>query len=169
MQKTLYILRHAKAETASAGQDDHERRLTQRGVEEACRMGEYLVSQGIAPDKILCSTSVRTQETLQYLFPSPLVGRGLIEYTDKLYLASANEMIALLAAIPESINSLMLIAHNPGLHQLCLRLAAAGEQALLDRLAAKFSTCALAAIAFDGVAWRNMSRAHGTLTMFIKA
>jgi len=124
-------------------------------------MGKYLAVHGIKPDKILCSTSRRTKETFEYLSL-----KGNIEYTDRLYLASANELLGMVAKIPESVHSLMLIGHNPGLQELCLKLAKHGDETLLEQLIAKFPTCGLATIAFDG-AWRDIGRAHATLAGFI--
>jgi len=162
MQKIITILRHAKAETASAHQDDHERGLTARGMENAGAMGKYMVAQGIAPDRILSSTARRCRETAAVA----LGGRN-IEYTDKLYLASANETLRLIEQTPETVHSLMLIGHNPGLHQLCLHLAVAGDHALLDGLAAAFPTCALATIIFNSPGWRAIGHARGRLAGFM--
>lgn len=164
-QKTLYILRHAKAEVGAAGQDDRDRGLTERGVEAARGMGKYFVKHGIKPDKILCSGARRTRDTWSHIseaFPQ----MQAVEYSDKLYLSSAAETLSLISTLPEAIHSLMLIGHNPGFHQLALKLAKKGEDDTLDLLALKFPTCALATIKLD-LPWFAMNHASGELKSFI--
>lgn len=165
MRKTLYILRHAKAEAGSVTRDDHQRTLTDRGLAAAETMGKYMMRHGIQPDKILCSTAERAMTTWErvqeaYKKPPP------VEYSEKLYLASANEILRIVAETPEATTQVLLVGHNPGLHQLCLKLAKEGEEELLNTLTLKFPTCALAAIAFDGH-WKEIAKARGLLTRFI--
>jgi phosphohistidine phosphatase len=165
-QKTLYILRHAKAQEGQSGQEDHDRQLNARGIEAAKQMGKYLHKQKFWPDKVLCSTSARTVETLMkieevYKHPLP------VEYSDKLYLASANGMLNVVASVPEEVSSLMLIGHNPGMHQLCVKLARVGDAKLLEKLLLKFPTCALAVIDLGSVPWRDVGKVKGELKNFI--
>lgn len=165
MTKTLYILRHAKAETGTPTQEDHTRALTERGIVAAQQMGARLFRQGIIPDLVLCSTAVRTRQTWQYVglayTPAPPV-----QYLERGYQASANEWLSLVAEVEDSVRSLLIIGHNPGLHQLCLKLAVQGDEPRLDAVSLKFPTCAFAAIELGEVSWRDASRARGTLTYF---
>ena len=161
MQKTLYILRHAKAEAGASNQDDHERALTQRGIDDAKALGEYLRRQHIKPEKVLCSTAMRTRQTCQQLqLATPA------EYTDRLYLASANQMLDVIAHTPDSANSVLVIGHNPGVHQLCMQLAKMGDATLLLDLGQRFPTCSFTAIAID-TSWNHISAAKGTLQTFL--
>jgi phosphohistidine phosphatase len=162
MKKTLYILRHAKTEPLASGQEDHERRLAPRGQKDAARLSDYLAEKNIRPDKILYSTATRVKETL-----APL---GLLEahgeMLDKLYLASSNELLSMIAETPESAHSLMLIGHNPGLHELCLKLAKDGDSAARTRLTTSFPTCAMATITINGT-WQDIAHAPVKLADFI--
>ena len=164
MKKTLTILRHAKAETGAPHQDDHSRRLVERGVEAAQIMGAYLFRQGVAPAKVICSDAARTRETwaqIESNYPAPNV-----EFSRKFYLASANEMLSHLSSLPEVVTSVMMIAHNPGVHQLCLKLAKEGDEDLIDAMHLKFPTCALAIIGVES-SWGDIHGAHGTLLDFV--
>ena len=162
MKKTLTILRQGKAETGSAHQEDRTRELTLRGMQAAEIMGKYLLQRGKLPEQILCSPAKRTRETLEYL-QSVLPKSLPVEFVDKLYLASAKEMLDILAGVDEKKSHVLLIGHNPGLHELCLKLAKSGDRKLLDILAIKFPTCAMATITFD-THWDELS--HGTLADF---
>ncbi|NBO18318.1 MAG: histidine phosphatase family protein, partial [Proteobacteria bacterium] len=145
-QKYLYILRHAKAETGAPAQDDHTRSLTPVGEEAAHAMGEYFQRQGLRLDKVICSTAARARETWEGV-ASTYKQTPPVEYSDRLYLASVNETMQMLSQLDDSVVRVMIVGHNPGLHQFCLKLAKSGPGELMDTLHIKFPTCAFAAIA----------------------
>jgi len=163
--KILYILRHAKAEAGTSYQDDHERPLMERGIEAAENMGKYFVRHSIMPDRVLCSTAERASATWEHVREAYKIVPQL-EYSEKAYLASCNELFLLLAQTREEVGSLMLVGHNPGLHQLCLKLARDGDEKLIDTMMLKFPTCAFAEVDLGKVAWADIASAHGTLTHF---
>lgn len=165
-QKTLYILRHAKTEAGSAHQDDKSRRLVERGINAAQITGAFLYRQRIHPDKVICSDAVRTRQTWEQM-ESVYHDVQNVEFTPKLYLASANEMTGLLAGLPDAVKSVMLIGHNPGVHQLCLKFAKSGDEDLLDEMHLKFPTCALAMIDLGETAWDDLAHVRGTLVDYI--
>lgn len=161
--KILYLLRHGKAETGSAVQDDHDRELVARGREEGRAMGRYLTSHHIRPERVLCSTAARARETWEYVQQS-YSGPMDVEYMDGLYLASANAMLQVLSEVPDHVASVLLVGHNPGLHQLALTLAERGKEEDLDRIALKFPTCALAGVALPR-GWRDIRNRGGELAL----
>jgi phosphohistidine phosphatase len=166
MQKILYILRHAKAETGAPTQDDFDRSLVERGVQAAQLMGAYMVKNQLRPQLVWCSSSQRTRQTLAALgeaFVPPLA----VEFRDKLYNASAGEILSMLPSLPEEVSSLMVVAHNPGMHQLAAKLARRGQDAALDDLAIQYPTCALTVVRFDDVAWRDVAVTAGHLELFL--
>jgi phosphohistidine phosphatase len=141
--KTLYILRHAKA--APEGRDgDAERPLAKRGRKAAAAMGEYLAGLEPLPRLVLCSTSLRTRETLDALLPTLDAAPQLL-FEDGLYLAGAGRLLERVQRLPESARSVLLIGHNPGLHQLAMTLARNS-----DGLADSFPTAALAVLRMSG-------------------
>ena len=166
MAKTLYILRHAKTEVGTAGQEDHARRLVRRGVEAAQIMGAYMFNQHILPNKIMCSDATRTRETWAQI-ESVYIAPMNVEFSHKLYLSSAHEMAGMLEKLPEQVASVLMVAHNPGVHQLCLKLAKEGDEDVLDVMFLKFPTCALAIIELDNTPWSGIGSARGTLINFI--
>ena len=141
--KTLYILRHAKAAPEDKA-GDAERPLTKRGRNAAAAMGAYLGTLTPAPQLVLCSTSLRTRETLEQIVPS-LDPVPQSRFEESLYLASAGRLLDRLQDLPEAIESVLLIGHNPGLHQLAATLPS-DPSALADG----FPTAALAVLRFSG-------------------
>lgn len=110
-------------------------------------MARYLEDAGVRPDLVLCSPSARTRQTLER------IARGLPEATpvlveDELYAASAPALIERLRALPDGLETVLVIAHNPGLQDLARLLA--GRGTALARLDEKFPTGALATLDFDG-------------------
>ena len=99
-----------------------------------------MLDLGLTPDVVLVSPSRRTQETLAAL--EPWDDTPLVEQVETLYLASAAQLLAVLRDVNETVRSVMLIGHNPGMHELAVLLAA--TSAPNERLTAGFPTAALA-------------------------
>jgi phosphohistidine phosphatase len=168
---TLLLLRHAKSSWDDPDLDDFNRPLNGRGEKAAPMMGRYLKHEGWVPDLILCSTARRTRETLDHI--SEQIGDAKVTYEDGLYLAEAEQLLARLGRLtdgktkkPETV---MIVGHNPGLHDLAVQLASRGDAKSLNRLADKFPTAALAKIDFEAKSWRDIARGdvQGRLTHFI--
>lgn len=163
--KTLQILRHAKAETGDMNMDDFNRALAPRGIEDAQRLGNYL-SDDNTPDSILCSSAIRTVQTYENM-ASAWQSLPDASYHESLYLASTGTLMRLLQQQVSSITHILLIGHNPGLHQLALTLTDnSGENACAD-IAYKFPTCAMAEIGFSFDSWDKLAPACGTLTRYL--
>ncbi|MSP67570.1 MAG: histidine phosphatase family protein [Alphaproteobacteria bacterium] len=166
MTRTLLLLRHAKSSWAGPGQADHDRPLAPRGRKAAVEMGRMLRARGLIPDLVLLSTARRTVETWELLAPElgrPVPARRL----KSLYLAGPQRLLTVLRRVDPTIGKVMLIGHNPGLHGLALLLVVAGDPVLRDRLAEKYPTAALAAIAVAEAPWRDLSQGSGTLAQFL--
>jgi phosphohistidine phosphatase len=138
----LHLLRHAKS-SAKDDVEDHQRPLSRRGREAARRVGEHLPAHIGALDLVLCSSALRTRETLDLVVagfsPRP---RSLIE--GELYLSSRERLLDRLRRLDAKDVNVMLIGHNPGLHELALSLAAKGSPRFEALASGKFPTCAYA-------------------------
>jgi phosphohistidine phosphatase len=163
---TLYLFRHAKSDWQDPRLKDLDRPLAARGRKAAPRMGAYLVQAGIRPALVLSSTSVRTRETCALAF-ALWSAPPKIRFEAPLYLASPATILALVRKLPTTLPSVMLVGHNPGLHETALSLAGHGDAAALSRLSAKFPTAALAEIAFDAAKWDDVRPGTGRLIRFV--
>jgi phosphohistidine phosphatase len=132
--RRLYLLRHANSSWDDETLADHDRPLSARGRRAADAIGRYLREHGIEPELVLCSSSARTRETLARIGLSGELERDL-------YGASASELLARLRALPPSLESVLLIGHNPGMHDLALALTGEPRD--------KYPTGALAVIELD--------------------
>ncbi|MGD0105383.1 MAG: histidine phosphatase family protein [Rhodopila sp.] len=166
--RQLLLLRHAKSAWDDASMPDRDRPLNARGRRSAVVMRHAMRDLGLVPDVVLVSTARRTMETLEAL--EPWDDTPLIEPMDSLYLATPMQLTAALHGVAETVRSVLLIGHNPGLHDLALSLAGPGvtqsgsenERAL----AAGFPTGALAEFVVAG-SWWDLREGGGRLVRFL--
>ncbi|HVH75552.1 MAG TPA: histidine phosphatase family protein [Stellaceae bacterium] len=148
--RTLHLLRHAKS-AANEGTDDHERGLSRRGVAAARLVGRTLPAATGALDLVLCSDAVRTRATMDLVL-SRYAEPPRISLEPALYLANRNQLLARLRRLSEDDRNVLVIGHNPGLHDLALALAASGSPAYAALAGGKFPTAARASFAI-ATAW----------------
>ncbi len=117
----LILLRHGKADSVSTLGGDIERGLTDRGRRDAALMGRVLADAGFIPDLVLVSSARRTRETWEEV--SPAFPNAAAEVSRGLYLASREHLLHTLGATGDTADCLMIIGHNPGLHELALACA----------------------------------------------
>lgn len=161
--KKLLLLRHAKSSWDNPSLADFERPLATRGLRTATLMGRELAARDWLPDRALVSPAVRTRQTWE-LIGAELPGRPKTDFPDTLYAASAEETLAALRSVPESVDTLLVLGHNPGLQDFAVMVAGdASEGKALARLRDKFPTAALARLVFEGK-WRDLGLAGARLT-----
>ena len=167
--KTLHLLRHAKAVEDNPDGTDHARPLAKRGIAAAKVLAQHIKDSAFTVDRVFCSTSKRTRETYELLAPA-LQGAS-IAYRDRLYLVAAGDLLDFIQGLPDMADSVMLIGHNPGFHNVALMLAKNAARGHADELAVlkeKFPTGALCSLNFDIAHWRQVKAGTGTLTAFIR-
>lgn len=166
--KTLTLLRHAKSSWDIPARADFDRPLNARGARAAPLMGRFMAKNGIAPDVVLCSSAVRTRQTLDFILPGmrrPKETRIL----DALYEADAAALLPFVRAMPDPLSQALLIGHNPGLEDLAANLAdpESSDQEALGRMKKKFPTAGLAHFIFDADVWRDIAPGAGKLIIFV--
>jgi phosphohistidine phosphatase len=162
--KLLYLLRHAKSSWSDPALPDHRRPLTGRGRRAAKAIGRYLHAHGIEPEMVLCSTARRARDTLDRI--EPALGKADIRIEPELYAASANELLDRVRSVPDAVESVLVIGHNPGLQDLALDLARPTPE--LRELEAKFPTAALATLAYPQTSWRALDWRTAKLVDFVR-
>ena len=145
----LILFRHAKTETRAPDGEDIDRALVSRGRADAARMGRVLAQAGIAPDLVLLSPAVRARETWE--LASPAFPAARVELRANLYDATPEEVAAELETGVEEAGTVMVVGHNPSLHELAVELLADGHapHADLERVSSGFPTATAAVFLFD--------------------
>jgi phosphohistidine phosphatase len=115
--KTVLLMRHAKSSWKDHKLKDIERPLNKRGKKDAPRMGHLIKDKELQPQLILSSPAVRAKQTIE-LFTEKLDHKVKVEYLDAFYLAEPNIYADALRALPDDLERVMLVGHNPGLEGL---------------------------------------------------
>ena len=113
--KTLTIVRHAKSSWEDPTLRDRERPLNKRGERDAPIMGQRIAAAGIRPSLILSSPAVRAWTTAKLVAAQIAYPLEFLQQEPDLYMASVSDMLDVIVAQDNGFNSLMLVAHNPGL------------------------------------------------------
>ena len=133
----LVLLRHAKAAVDSDTGEDFDRPLAPRGREDAPVVGKALADAGADPQVVLVSAAKRTRETWGLI--APTFPKAEVRFLQSLYLCAAEDLAE--EAEKASAERVMIVAHNPGMHELASRWSHRNND-LETRVRAKFPTCA---------------------------
>ncbi len=166
--RRLILLRHAK----SAWPDDvpdHERPLAPRGRRDAPAAGRWLRKAGFVPDLVLCSTARRARETWQ-LAEGKLGADPRAAFEQRIYGASSAQLLDLARQTPAGVGTLLIVGHDPAMHELILDLAGppqdGAEAEALARVRAKHPAGAITVLAFtDG--WPALGPGRARLADFV--
>ena len=159
---TLSIVRHAKSSWGDASLRDIDRPLNERGKQQAQRLGSWLEETGISPELIICSAANRARQTLKKMQTNWQTDAELI-VENRLYLASPNTIISLLAEHGSERSHIMIIGHNPGLHMLAHALAHKGDTDHIALLREKYPTGTLCTINSKADKWKKIGKNSGKL------
>ena len=145
----LILFRHGKAEPESASGEDFDRKLAPRGCRESAEMGVQLADLGFLPDVVLVSPAARTRETWAAIETSFPKARALFD--EELYHADSGSVRREAQRAGESVGTVMVVGHNPGLQELAVQLLTEGSSpsSLIIRAARQFPTAAAAVFLFD--------------------
>ena len=166
--KTLLLWRHAKSAWSDPRLDDHDRPLNGRGARAAKAVADRIARQGPRPDLILCSTAMRTRQTLAPLLKRLDGPAPPISLENGLYLASEDALLARLQAVADDVSTVLLIGHNDGIGQLAANLAGDGPTDALAALRAKYPTGALAVLHAPDDSWADLRPGSAKLLEFVR-
>ncbi|UZE51303.1 SixA phosphatase family protein [Rhodopseudomonas sp. P2A-2r] len=167
--RRLLLLRHAKTERDAPSGKDFDRRLDERGQVDALTLGAWLSKHPPLPDLVCVSTAVRAQQTWSQLAIGIDAARpALAAHLDEIYNAGPTDLLAVArAAAVEDPATLMIIGHNPGLHELALSLIGGGDAAGQKAIADNLPTSGLVVIDFDIADWGDVAFRGGKLVRFV--
>jgi len=118
--RRLLLLRHAKSAWDTGTESDFDRPLAPRGRRDAPRVARWLLEHALIPDRILCSASVRTRETLDLMQPVLGLDPACVCFDESLYHAPKHRLEAAVASVAGDPTTLLVVAHNPGLDELLM-------------------------------------------------
>jgi phosphohistidine phosphatase len=165
MPRRLILMRHAKQSGLAVR--DHDRPLTDEGLDDAYRVGLRLADLEFNPERVLSSTALRCQQTWE------AVSTGLgpaappptcVDFEATLYNAASQDLLEALADIDDEVETLLLLAHNPGMSMLGLELGG-NDPSDLEELRRGFTPATIACFEIDG-RWSTVSARTARLLRF---
>ncbi|MDD3303205.1 MAG: histidine phosphatase family protein [Candidatus Gracilibacteria bacterium] len=161
--KTLILIRHAKSDWDNRDIIDFERVLSKRGIKEIEFVGKILKKLDLKTDLILCSSAIRTRETLEGIWQEIDANNKKIEYVKGVYdnhmALNMDYYLELLGNIDDKNDTVAMVGHNTFITNL-LRQITGNEYISME-------TLGIAIINFDINNWRNISKTRGTLVFFL--
>lgn len=154
--KTLYIVRHAQKEDEQIGQDDYDRDLSLKGIEDAEKMAKKFAEKNLPVDLIVSSPAKRTKLTAE-IFAKTLNYNKTIMFNEVLYMAFVNELFETITYTFDTVDSMLLVGHNPSLTALAITLVEFRE---------KFQIGAIMQIDFDCDSWIDISKENAKLISY---
>ena len=151
------LMRHAKSSWDNQLNSDHERPLNERGKSDAPNMAKYIVEKGFLPELMLVSDSVRTRETRELIMPFlPAIST---QFSARLYMASAQTIIDHIKNTDNLLDTVLVLAHNPGITEAFYELA----HVHIDNV----PTAGVGCITFDVDSFKNIVPHTAHLEYFI--
>ena len=165
--RRLVIMRHAKSDWPP-GVADHDRRLNDRGRREAPLAGAWLREHALMPDLIVCSSAVRTRQTGELVCAALGDAAPSPQFDDALYGASAPRMLAIINHVPDTVQTLLVVAHMPGVQEFAMQVASHdSDQDAYQRAAEHVSTSSL--MVFETLKpWAELDGYDARLVNFVK-
>jgi phosphohistidine phosphatase len=164
--KKLFLLRHAIALSAGK-QGDKDRKLAPQGEMDAAALGRTMAEKKYQPSYILCSPVTRTQQTLNFLLES--IGKTQTDFNNVLYESGAGDILQELQRTDDSYESVLVVGHNPSIHELAALLIDGGSPSLLARLASGgYRPCTLSVLSCNIDSWTALQSRQNELIDYME-
>lgn len=116
MNKILTIVRHVEAKPDLTL--DIERDINEAGQKNLEKISALLIEKKLSLDRIICSNAKRSKVTAEFIAQRLDLNPDMLVFEPKLYLAYISDVIKIIKAVPNEINSLMIVGHNPSITEL---------------------------------------------------
>lgn len=164
--RRLMLLRHGKAVRSRPGDSDFDRTLEPRGVADAEKIGAYLTRHRLIPDRVLVSPAARAKETWERAaVHCPKAPPA--EFDPRLYDAKPDRILTILKDLGD-VAGVLVVGHNPALHDLATLLIASGDVENRERLQENLPTAGLVVIDFAVDRWSKVHPQSGRLELLVR-
>jgi phosphohistidine phosphatase len=166
MMKTILILRHGKSDWGDPNLDDFDRPLAKRGRKDAPVMGEVLARFDHLPDQILASPAKRAKQTAE-LAAEACGYKKSIQWEAGFYGGGSEDLIEALRRLPDTVERVMLIGHNPTLEETVADLLDPTDSGWSSGLSIRLPTAGLVCLEADLLDWAKVEPGDATLRWFL--
>jgi phosphohistidine phosphatase len=158
--KRICVIRHAKADRGDPSLRDIERPLTKRGKRDCKHMGRWIGAHVGRPALIVSSPAVRARSTASGVAAGCGYEAEVVQW-DHLYPGDVQATVNAIRNLDESVNTVLIVGHNPVLEDLVSWLAAS------EALMLHMSTAAVAVLRLEDGPWRAVTGGRLTLEAFV--
>jgi phosphohistidine phosphatase len=163
--RRLIFFRHGKSDWSAGASSDHERPINDRGRRAAHTMGRFLAISGQVPDRVVCSSALRTRETLEVAIDAG--GWDVdVEVLDELYLAETARVLEIIRRETDATKSLLVVGHEPTSSEM-VRLLSAGQQMPGAGAVVRFPTATMARVNLSIESWSDCDYGVGELAWLV--
>ncbi len=145
--KSILIMRHGEPQR-KLGLNDFDLPLSDKGEKAAAHKGEIISWKGVILDAILSSPAMRAKTTAKLVAESCGYEGEIIFHKD-FYVCGSDLIIDTIKELPDSINRVLLVGHNPALTDLVYTLPSRHKMIPMN-------PATIVALAFDSHAWKNI-------------
>lgn len=167
-ERTLVLIRHAKAEPAGMSAPDEARALALRGRAQAAQLGRDLVALGAVPGLVLCSSALRTRQTWEIMNGALRDATGgsaapSVHVSDELYSATPQLVLSLVREYAAGSGTVVVVGHEPIISMTADLLAdATSDRSAAAQVSVGVPTAA-ACILRSSAPWADWGRGSATL------
>ena len=154
--KKLYILRHTQKANEESSQDDYDRELSEEGINDAKSIAENFAMKNLPIDLIVASPARRTKVSAE-IFADALKYNKSIMFNEVLYMAFVNELLETISYTFDTVDTMLLVGHNPSLTALAITLVDFKE---------KIQMGGVMEIDFDCDSWIDISKENAKLISY---
>ena len=129
--------------------------------------GVWMREHDAVPDFILCSSALRARQTCTWVCKELGDKAPTAKLEDRLYNATPERILSLINHVPETVTSLLVIAHLPGVQDLAMRLASttSDEDAVME-MATRYPTAGLTVME-HALPWAELDGRDARITDFV--
>jgi len=171
--KKIYLMRHSLAgQTDKHLLNDHERALTGKGEEQVPHIVAYYKNnyKDFPPQVIICSTALRAKQTAS-LFKKNFQLDSTMDILafPELYITGNDEILSVIHRMDDKYNSILMISHNPGLHNFAISFATQGDKVKFREMKANMPPGSFAAFEVDVHEWSQININSGILLDYVNS
>lgn len=146
--RTLFLIRHAKSSWGNPGLRDHDRPLNERGLHDAPKMAQLLVSQGVKPDLLVSSSAKRALTTALFFAEAFKIEPGAVQREPNIYEAFPQEILRIISELPDDARTVLLFGHNPTFTEVANQFY---ENDFIENV----PTCGIVKISSSAASWKE--------------
>ncbi len=157
MTKILHIVRHGKALQDYHSIQDYDRPLIEKGIVNNMAVAKRLRDQYATPGLIISSYAARALHTAHIFASAMSYPHDKVQVNESLYLHGERETVDILDNLPDELDSVMIVGHNPDVTYVA--------NAFAGQNVGSIPTSGVVSIRFEVNKWNEIdkSKAHCTV------